>query len=210
VFITFEGIEGCGKTTQSRLLYEKLKEQNVSVIYSREPGGCNIGDKLRKILLDPKNVGLDQRTELFLYLAARSQHVKEIIRPALEEKKVVIVDRFNDSTIAYQGYGREMDIDQIINFCDYACYGIWPDITFLIDIPVELGLNRAIMRNSREQKDRESRFELESIKFHSKVRAGFLELSKRFKERFVVINGEDTIDDIFFKILDVVYKKFAI
>lgn len=210
MFITFEGIEGCGKTTQSKLLYEKLNEKNIPVVYSREPGGCDIGDKLRQILLNPKNLEIDQRCELFMYLAARSQHVKEVILPALEEKKVVIIDRFNDSTIAYQGYGRGMNIDLLISFCDYACYSVWPNITFLIDVPVELGLKRALSRNSMQKNCAETRFELESIEFHKKVRQGFIELSNRFKDRIIIINGEKKIDAVFSKVLDVVSQTLQI
>ncbi len=212
MFITFEGIEGCGKTTQSRLLSEKLTKMGMDVFYSREPGGCVLSEDIRKILLNSCTSNITAKTELFLYLGARSQHFFEKIIPALNGKKIVIVDRFNDSTIAYQGYGRGLDISFITKACDFACNGTWPDITILLDVPVQEGLKRAMARN-RDLLDMgidEQRFEMEEKQFHEAVRQGYLELSKKFPKRIKVINGMGKKDEIFSKIFNLIRHKLPI
>ena len=188
-FITFEGVEGCGKSTQAKLLAEHLKKKGYNVLLTREPGGPKISEQIRTILLNAENTEMLPETELLLYMASRSQHTGEWILPALSNDFIVISDRYYDSTIAYQGAARSIDMDVIKRITDYATYGLTPDITFLIDIPAELGL-------SRIAPDEADRLEKESIEFHKKVRNGFLLLSKLQSKRFFVINGQNSIKDI--------------
>ncbi|MFQ5900411.1 MAG: dTMP kinase [Thermodesulfobacteriota bacterium] len=191
LFITFEGIEGCGKTTQMELLKKALEEEGVSVTITREPGGTKTGNRLRPILLGKKGNELFPLTELLLYLACRAQLIEEVIRPALDEGKVVLCDRFADSTRVYQGSGRGLDIEIIDRFNEIAAGGIRPDITFIIDCPVEKGLKRAWARIASAKGDaaQESRFEKAEISFHRKVREGYLALAAT-EERFKVIDGD--------------------
>ena len=199
-FITFEGVEGCGKSTQAKLLAEYLKQKGYKVLLTREPGGPKISEKIRDILLDADNKEMLPETELLLYMASRSQHTGEWIIPALSKDFIVISDRYYDSTIAYQGAARSINLDVIKRITDYATYGLTPDITFLIDIPAELGLSR-IAPNEAD------RLEKESLDFHKKVRNGFLSLSKQQRERFFVINGEKSIKDISDIIVNEINKK---
>ncbi len=189
MFITFEGIEGCGKSTQAKMLAEYLKNKGFEVLLTREPGGPKISEKIRAILLDTDNKEMLPETELLLYMASRSQHTGEWIIPALKQNKIVISDRYYDSTIAYQGAARNIDLNIIKTITKYATYGLTPDITFLIDTPAEIGL-------SRIAKDVADRLEQESLEFHKKVRNGFLELAKKENERFLVLDGTKTISEI--------------
>lgn len=188
LFITFEGIEGCGKSTQSKLLKKYFEEHNYEVLLTREPGGPKISEDIRKILLDSENMEMLPETELLLYMASRVQHTGEWILPALKENKVVISDRYYDSTIAYQGAGRKGDNKFIKLLTKFATFNLVPDITFIIDLPPEIGLSRI----PNEKKDR---LEKENIEFHQKVRNAFLEMSKKEK-RFFVIDGKKTIEEI--------------
>jgi dTMP kinase len=188
-FITFEGIEGCGKTTQVELLSRLLEGQGRPVLVTREPGGCAIADKIRAILLDADNHGLVPLAELFLYAAARAQHVEEIIKPALATGKVVICDRFTDATLAYQGYGRSLDLGLIRTLNRLAAGDSIPDMTILFDCPEEVGLKRALARIQATEGAREERFEQESLRFHRAVREGYLQLAAADPERFVVLDG---------------------
>ena len=188
-FITFEGIEGCGKSTQAKLLADYLTNNGYEVLLTREPGGPQISEKIRKILLDAENKEMLPETELLLYMASRSQHTGEWIIPALKAKKIVISDRYYDSTIAYQGAARNIDLNIIKSITKYATYGLVPNLTILIDTPAEIGL-------SRIKKDEADRLEQESLAFHKKVRQGFLNLAKREKERFFVIDGKLSIKEI--------------
>lgn len=181
-FITFEGSEGCGKSTQSRMLYEYLKKKGQKVIYLREPGGVKISEKIRKILLDVKNSAMSEACEMLLYMAARAQVVKEIIRPALLAGKIVICDRFMDSTLAYQGYGLGMDISFIRRSGDFACGGIKPDLTIFLDLAVKKGLI-----HRQQCKDR---IEQRSIGYHGRVRRGYLKLAAAEPERIRVVKVE--------------------
>lgn len=194
-FITFEGIEGCGKTTQSRLLAEHLRTSGFSVLTTREPGGCAISDAIRSILLDAANSALTQRSELLLYAAARAQHVDEIIRPALTAGTSVICDRYTDATIAYQGHGRNLDRTLINDLNRLATDGVAPDLTLLLDFSVEEGLGRARNRNEQATGANEDRFERESFDFHRRVRQGYLELAAS-EERFRVIDASGSVDTI--------------
>ena len=189
LFITFEGIEGCGKSTQAKLLSEYLKKNGYEVLLTREPGGPKISEEIRKILLNPNNKEMLPETELLLYMASRSQHTGEWIIPALQKDKIVISDRYYDSTIAYQGAARNIDYNIIKTITKYATFGLIPDITFLIDTPAEIGL-------SRIQPEEADRLEQESLEFHKRVRNGFLKLSQEENKRFFVINGQLSIKDI--------------
>jgi dTMP kinase len=196
-FITFEGVEGCGKTTQIKLLSEFLLGRGMSTVLTREPGGCPIADKIRAILLDAENRALSPMAELMLYAAARAQHVTEIISPALTEGKIVLCDRFCDATLAYQSFGRgiERSIIDTLNF--HALNGVTPDLTVLVDCDPRIGLERAQRRIESSSGPREERFELEALAFHQRVHAGYLQLAAEEPERFVIINGSDSIENIF-------------
>ena len=169
MFITLEGMEGCGKSTQCALLVEHFTRLGFDVLRTLEPGGSVLGKELRRILLDPANSDLSPVSELFLYLADRAQHVGTVIRPALAQDRVVICDRFADSTVVYQGYGRGLEPSLLRQLNDTAVQGLWPDATVLLDLAPEQGLRRALTRNMRENKARtEGRFEAESLAFHTR------------------------------------------
>jgi dTMP kinase len=192
-FITFEGVEGCGKTTQIRLLAERLQQEGHRVTLTREPGGCPIADQIRGILLDATNQALTPLAELLLYAAARAQHVSEVIRPALAAGDIVLCDRFTDATLAYQGFGRELDRSVIVELNRLATQTLYPDLTILMDCPVEIGLERAFARINAAVTAREERFELEARSFHERVRAGYLALARQDPKRFVVIDGSGSV-----------------
>lgn len=200
-FITFEGVEGCGKTTQIRLLADTLQKAGKKVLLTREPGGCPIADKIRAILLDAANSEMTPKAELLLYAAARAQHIEEVIRPALASGTVVLCDRFTDATVAYQGYGRGLDLGLIKGLNETATSGCRPELTVLIDCPVETGLERAIARieagsAADSQHLREERFEKESLEFHQRVRNGYLQIAADSAERFIVIDGRGSVAGI--------------
>lgn len=189
MFVTVEGVEGAGKSTLLNLLARELELRGIAFVRTREPGGCGLGASLRPLLLDVSS-RLDSRAELFLFLADRAQHVAETIRPALERGEWVICDRYADSTIAYQGYGRGMDVERLQMLNDYATGSLWPDRTLLLDLPVETGLARALARNGREGLSRsEGRFEAEEKAFHQRIREGFLDRARRWPERFRVLDA---------------------
>lgn len=189
MFITVEGVEGAGKSTLLRLLSRELERRGTAFVCTREPGGCTLGARIRPLLLDVSS-SVDARAELFLFLADRAQHVAEIIRPALAEGRWVLCDRYVDSTIAYQGYGRGMDVEMLQRMSDYATKGLWPDRTLLLDLPVETGLARALARNGREGMSKsEGRFEFEQTAFHQRIREGFLERASRWPGRFRVLDA---------------------
>ena len=193
-FVTFEGIEGCGKTTQIRSLANRLGLLGTPHILTREPGGCAISDQVRTILLNADNSAMAPLTELLLYAASRAQHMTEVITPALSAGKVVLCDRFTDATAAYQGYGRGIDMSLVTQLNRLATGDIKPDLTVLLDCPVETGLGRAVARINSTSGDREERFELESLQFHQRVRNGYLRLAEEEPERFVVIDGSQSVD----------------
>lgn len=190
-FLTFEGIEGCGKTTQIRLLAERMRQSGMEVLVTREPGGCPIADAIRSILLHPDSRALVPRAELLLYAAARAQHVDEIIRPALSRGSLVLCDRFSDATVAYQGGGRALDSALIASLNALATDGLVPDLTLLLDMPVEAGLERARKRNTTTPE--EDRFEQEAIDFHCRVRNAYLQLARQHS-RFMVIDAVGPVD----------------
>ena len=190
MFLTVEGIEGAGKSTLIGLLSAELEKRGIPFLRTREPGGCALGAQIRPLLLNTTQK-LDGRAELFLFLADRAQHVADTIRPALEAGSWVICDRYADSTIAYQGCGRGMDEDALQQMNDWATGGLWPDLTFLLDLPAEAGLARALARNGREGLTQsEGRFEAEALAFHRRIREGFLARAARWPERFCVLDAE--------------------
>lgn len=199
MFVTFEGIEGTGKTTQIKRLVSWLSSERGRVVtVTREPGGSRLGAELRRILLSMESRDLTGHTELFLYLADRAQHVSTVIKPALDQGHVVACDRFADSTVAYQGYGRGLDPKLLHRLNDVAVNGTWPDLTILLDIDPALGLNRALTRNVRENKAQaEGRFEAEDLEFHARVREGYLTLAALHPERMVVVDATPGPDEVF-------------
>ena len=178
-FITFEGSEGCGKSTQSRLLYEYLKKNNLKAIYLREPGGTEVGEKIRNILLDNGNTAISSECEMLLYMAARAQLVSEVIKPMLKKGIIVVCDRFLDSTIAYQGYGLGIDIGLIKYIGKLATENIQPNLTIFLDLPLKDGL--------RHRKLREDRIEKRSLSYHNRVRNGYLALAARYPHRIKIV-----------------------
>ncbi len=180
--ISFEGIEGSGKTTQARLLAEYLRDRGYDVLETAEPGGTGIGEKIRRLLLEPQN-HMEPLAELLLYYSSRAQLVKEVIEPAIRRGTIVITDRFTDSTAAYQGYARGIDLGIISTLNEIVVPGIRPFLTFLLDIDVEEGLRRN--RHARK----EDRFELETVEFHNRVRKGFLDIAAREPERVKIIDA---------------------
>jgi len=195
-FITFEGVEGCGKTTQIRLLFDRLTTAGYRVVLTREPGGCPIADKIRSILLDAENCGMQALTELLLYAAARAQHVAEVIVPALESGAVVLCDRFTDATVAYQHNGRGIERSTIDLLNTLACQSLRPDLTVLLDCDAASGLARAKSRIETASGPREERFELENISFHQRVREGYLQQAASEPERFLTVSAVGTIGEI--------------
>ena len=196
MFVTFEGIEGCGKTTQVSRLVKRMEDLGVSVVRTLEPGGTGIGEKIRRILLDARHKNLLPRTELLLYEADRAQHVDEVIRPALKQGKWVICDRFCDATVAYQGVGRGQNLEWVETLNAWVTQDIRPDRTFLLDCPVELGLERAHRRNRQRIEKGQDRFEQEQLDFHDGVRRGYLELARANGDRFVIIDANQSEDQL--------------
>jgi dTMP kinase len=190
-FVTFEGTEGCGKSTQSRRLEEWLRESGRDVVLTREPGGTPITKQIRALLADPASQ-LDPTAELMLFLADRAQHVASVIRPALDAGKVVLCDRYCDSTLAYQGYGRGHSLSWLEELNARASHGVVPDVTLWMDCPVEVGLRRANHRDGGPG----DRFEIEPLDFHNRIRTGFTELAARFPDRFVRIDSDRAPDPI--------------
>jgi len=189
LFITFEGIEGCGKSTQARRLADRLTGMGVEVVLTLEPGGTRIGQDIRQILLSARNHDLSPLAELLLYEADRAQHVAEVIRPALGEGKWVVCDRFYDATAVYQGVARGQDMGIVRLLNDHASGRLRPDRTFLLDCPVEIGLKRAFRRNAEASERGQDRFEREDGAFHAAVRQGYLRLAAEEPDRFVVVDG---------------------
>ena len=204
LFITFEGVEGSGKTTQIQRLKKYLTQKGICCKVTREPGGCPIGEKIRKILLNPDHREMVPTTELLLYEAARAQHVIEVIKPFLEKEGVVLCDRFSDATLAYQGYGRRIDSKWVQRLNHLSSQGIRPDVTFLLDCPSDVGLKRAIQRNRTLKQEREERFEREEIKFHRRVRKGYLAIARKEPRRVKVIDTRQGEEKVFEKIQKIV------
>jgi len=211
LFITFEGLEGCGKTTQAKMLFDFLIKQKIPSIYTKEPGGTKIGDKIRKILLDQKNDGMDYKSEMLLFLASRAENVRLIILPALEEGKVVISDRFYDSTTAYQGYGRGIDLKIIKHLNNLVVGKAIPDLTFILDIDPYEGLRRsASFGNSHEMRFEEEFLNKKIIEgklFLERVRHGYYQLSREETGRIKIIDANRSKEDIYNEIVEIVKRK---
>jgi dTMP kinase len=196
-FITFEGIEGCGKTTQVRMAGEYLRKRRIPVLVSEEPGGAPLGKHIRKLLLNQGDFRMDAKAELLLFAAARAQHVQEVILPALAADRVVLCDRFSDATLAYQGFGRGLNLEFIHSLNEFSAAELRPELTILFDLPVETGLMRAISRIAHIRgAPREDRFEREERAFHQKVRDGYLSLAKNDPGRFRVIDAARDVQAI--------------
>ena len=200
LFITFEGIEGCGKSTQALMLKDFLIKEGKNVFLTREPGGPKIAEDIREMLLSVNNKEMLPQTEVLLYMASRSQHTGEWIIPELEKGKIVISDRYYDSTFAYQGAARKIDGKLIDTIRRYATFGLVPDITFLVDLPEEIGLSRILKKDA-------DRLEQESMEFHKRVREGFLDLAINEPERFIVLDGSKSIDEIHHDVINVINKE---
>lgn len=195
--ITFEGIEGSGKSTQIKLVAEYLIEKRVSLIVTQEPSGTDIGRKIGSILFNREHNNMCAETEMFLFCAARAQHVREVIMPALKQNKIVLCDRFSDATYAYQGAGRGLDNKFIKLINDYSSMLLKPDLTLLFDLPVEIGLHRANKRNDNlKEASAIDRFEKENMDFHGRIREGYLSLLKNDPDRFRLIDANRDVDTI--------------
>jgi dTMP kinase len=191
MFITLEGPEGSGKTSHIPHLVEFLREKGYTVFPTREPGGTSISEQIRDILHDLKNAEMHPRTETLLYQAARAQIVEQVIKPRLDAGEIVISDRYYDSTIAYQGYGHQQDLEQVRALVKYATGGLTPDLTVLLDLDIEVGLKRKI-QNEVEW----NRMDAYTVEFHQRVRRGYLELVKQEPQRWVVVNSEQKWDEV--------------
>lgn len=207
--ISFEGGDGSGKTTQLKLLEKYLSAHGQTCLGTREPGGTALGEMIRQLLLEAGKEEISFPTELFLYLADRAQHVQKVIRPALASGTIVLCDRFTDSTLAYQGYGRGVELDMLRRLNEVASPGITPDLTFLLDCPVEVGLPRTAQRivNQTSGKRREDKFEREKVEFHERVRAGFLELARAEPKRIVILDASRALQEVHKEIRKIVDEK---
>ncbi len=185
MFITLEGPEGSGKTSAIETAVKKLQEMGYEIVRTREPGGTPIAEQIRNVILDKANTRMDPRTEALLYAASRRQHLVEKVWPSLKEGKIVICDRYLDSSLAYQGGARNLGIEEVLNINLFATENTWPDLTLLFDLDPSIGLARIASNADREV----NRLDLEKIEFHNKVRNTFLELAKRFPDRFVIIDA---------------------
>lgn len=192
-FVSFEGPDGAGKSTVLKEVLNQIgSELKTQYLVTREPGGSKIAEKIRDIILDPANDKMDNKTEALLYAASRSQHVEEIIRPALKEGKVVFSDRYVDSSLAYQGAGRDLGIQEVKQINDFATDKLDPDLTFFLDLDPEVGLKRI----EKLRPGQEDRLEQENLAFHKKVHAGFLKVKETYPERFVTVDATQPIDQV--------------
>ena len=205
MFITLEGIEGSGKTTQIGRLVEFLEDRGIECVTTRQPGGTLIGENIRSILLDPANSALEPMTELLLYMADRSQHIYELIRPCLKAGKTVVCDRYFDATVVYQGFARGLNLELIRQLHQILFDDLKPDVTLLLDLAPQVGLQRAWQQlNTGQRSEHESRFEAETVAFHEKVRAGYLELARLEPGRFRIVDAAQSQDQVFSAISKIV------
>jgi len=200
-FITFEGVEGSGKTTQIRLAGEFLREKGFPVFMTQEPGGTPLGERIREILLNRGGFDISGEAEVFLFAAARAQHADAVIRPALEKGQVILCDRFSDATIAYQAYGRGLPLEAVREICRFASRGLSPRLTLLFDLPVEKGLERAFLRIAgREERSREDRFERENLDFHRRIREGYLTIAREEPGRVKIVDASRDIESTWLEV----------
>lgn len=202
MFITFEGLEGSGKSTQVGLLASNLREEGKNIVVTREPGGTRIGEQIRDITHNKDNVDLTAVAEAYLMAASRGQHVREIIRPALDAGKIVISDRYIDSSLAYQGYGRELGEEIVWSVNQLAVDGVMPDLTILLDVPSDMGFSR------RSSSGKIDRLDLQQKDFYERVYRGYKTLAEKYKERFVVINSQLLINEVSAKIWSIIQSQF--
>lgn len=202
LFITFEGPEGSGKTTVSQLILETLKKEGYQVLYTREPGGIEIAEQIRQVILDPKNTAMDAKTEALLYAASRRQHLIEKVLPALEKGKIVICDRFVDSSLVYQGVARGLGIDAVYQMNLFAIEDVMPDATIFFDVAPEIGLARIAKNATREV----NRLDLETLDFHRKVYAGYQMVLERYPERITRVDASLNLDEVFEAVLGEIKK----
>jgi dTMP kinase len=195
LFITLEGIDGTGKSTQLRLLVQHLKERGLAVRATREPGGTKLGEHIRKILLASTTTRLAPLAELALMYAARAQHLQEVIRPALAKGDIVVSDRYNDASLAYQGYGRELGVETVRGFDRIVCARTQPDLTILLDLPPRLSLQRTQARQSR-RKSKQEPFELQGMNFHERVRDGYLAIARQQPRRVKVVQAGGSVAEV--------------
>ena len=193
LFVTIEGVEGCGKTTIGKLIVEKLMSDGYEVIYTREPGGIEIAEQIRKVILDVNNTNMDPRTEALLYAASRRQHLIEKIVPAIKNNKIIICDRFVDSSLAYQGHARGLGIDNVYEINKFAIDTLMPDLTLLFDLDPKLGLERISANKLREV----NRLDLEQLDFHTLVREGFSIIQEREPNRVKKVDASKTVEEVF-------------
>lgn len=205
MFVTIEGPEGSGKSTATETVINKLRELGYDVLKTREPGGTPISEQIRNVILDKDNKAMDGRTEALLYAAARRQHLVEKVWPAVKEGKIVICDRYIDSSLAYQGGARGLGIDNIVDINMFATENTWPDLTLLFDIPPELGLERISLNKNREV----NRLDLETLEFHKKVRQTFLNLAEKYSDRFVIIDASKDREQVAQDALDAILKRLC-
>lgn len=203
IFITFEGPEGSGKTSVSSYVVKELLLRGYDVVSTREPGGIEIAEEIRQVILDPKNTKMDVRTEALLYAASRRQHLIERVRPALAENKVVICDRFIDSSLAYQGHARNIGIDEVLKINEFAIEGLFPDLTIYFDIDAQAGLKRIKNRNFLDRLDQED------ISFHNKVVEGYAIVNEMFKDRIQKIDASQSLDEVREKTLELILAKVS-
>lgn len=199
LFITLEGPEGSGKTTIASLVEKKLKEKGLNVVMTREPGGIEISEQIRKIILDPNNTAMDSKTEALLYAAARRQHLVEKVIPALKQDAIVICDRFIDSSLVYQGIGRGLGIDKVYDMNLFAIEDIMPDFTLFFDIDPKIGLERIHKDQQREI----NRLDMEDLNFHQKVYQGYKEVVSRYPERIIEIDASKSIEEVFNSVMNI-------
>ena len=202
MFITFEGPDGSGKTTQIHLLRDHLCQNGQKVLLTREPGGTNIGERIRQVLLDKTHKQMHARTETILFNAARTQLIEQVIRPALSEEKIVLCDRFADSTVAYQGYGRKQNIAELERLIEFATGGLRPDLTVYLDLPPEEGIKRKLA-------DYRNRLEVQDESFYDRVEAGYHQLILQQPERWAVIDASRSRDEVHQEVVQAVQRKLS-
>ena len=211
-FISFEGLDGCGKSTQLEKLSGVLGRQGIEVVATREPGGTEIGERIRAVLLDSRTAGLDPHAEMALMFASRAQQIAQVILPALEAGKWVLCDRYTDSTEAYQGGGRQLGSDAVLRAHEVLCSGLWPDLTILMDSDVNSSVTRARRRNkaaAHEASD-ENRFEKESHVFFTRVRNAYLEIARREPQRVAMVDARPSLDVVHPEIVRVVRERLSL
>lgn len=203
MFITFEGGEGSGKSTIAKMIYDEFLKENKKVILTREPGGVKIAEDIRNIILDKNNTNLDDRSEALLFAASRRQHLKEKVIPALNNGEIVLCDRYIDSSLAYQGGGKNLGVDEVYKINLFATDALLPDLTLLFDIEPQLGLDRINQNKNREI----NRLDLETMTFYNKVRDTYLELAKKYPERIVIVDASKSIEEVFNASLKIINNK---